>query len=109
MTGRSWKTIADSYNLDIQITDFKPLITFKFKYGDLNAALHTLFIQEMLNYNYIASNSIYLSNSHTEKDMLEYFDIVDKVFGYIKECIDKNNVLDALNTKIKDEGFKRLN
>jgi len=109
MTGRSWKTIADSHNIDIHITDFKPLITFKFEYGELNSALYTLFIQEMLNYDYISSNSIYLSSSHTEDEMLKYFNVVDSVFGYIKECIDKNKVFKVLNTKVKEEGFKRLN
>ena len=57
-------------------------ITFKFEYGELNSALYTLFTQEMLSRGYVASNSIYLSNSHTEKDMLEYFDAVDQ-FGTV--------------------------
>ena len=41
--------------------------------------------------------------------MLEYFITVDEVFKYIKECIDSNSVLDVLETKLKEEGFKRLN
>ena len=107
--GNKWKEIALKHKLDIAVTDFKPLITFKFQYGKLNSALYTLFIQEMLKRGYIASNSIYLSYAHKNEDILEYFIIVDEVFKYIKKCIDTNSVLDALETKIKDEGFKRLN
>ena len=107
--GKKWTEIATKHNLDITITDFKPLITFKFQYGELNTALYTLFIQEMLKRGYIASNSIYLSYSHKNEDILEYFTIVDEVFKYIKKCIDTNSIHSALETKIKDEGFKRLN
>jgi hypothetical protein len=63
----------------------------------------------MLKRGYIASNSIYLSYAHKNEDILEYFITVDEVFKYIKECIDTNSVLDVLETKLKDEGFKRLN
>ena len=107
--GDRWQEIATKYGLKIKITDFKPLITFKFQYGELNAALYTLFIQEMLKRNYLAANSIYLSYAHKDVDVQKYLTTVDVVFKYIKECIDTNSVLDVLKTKIKSEGFKRLN
>ena len=109
LIGSNWQKIAYKHNLNIITTDFKPLITFKFQYNKLNTALYTLFIQEMLKRGYIASNSIYLSYAHKNEDILEYFITVDEVFKYIKECIDTNSVLDVLETKLKDEGFKRLN
>jgi len=107
--GDKWKEISEKYNLNIEVTDFKPLITFKFQYGELNSALYTLFIQEMLKRKYIASNSIYLSYAHKDVEIQKYLRIIDEVFKYIKECIDTNTVLDVLETKIKNEGFKRLN
>ena len=107
--GNKWEQIALKYNLNIKITDFKPLITFKFQYGELNSALYTLFIQEMLKRKYIVSNSIYLSYAHEDVDIQNYLTTVDEVFKYIKECIDNDTVLDVLKTKIKSEGFKRLN
>jgi glutamate-1-semialdehyde 2,1-aminomutase len=107
--GDKWRDIAKKHNLKIEITDFKPLITFKLQYGELNAALYTLFIQEMLKRKYIASNSVYLSYSHKDVDIQKYLNTVDEVFKYIKKCIDTNSVHTALKTKIKDEGFKRLN
>ena len=63
----------------------------------------------MLKRNYLAANSIYLSYAHKEVDVQKYLTTVDVVFKYIKECIDTNSVLDVLETKIKTEGFKRLN
>ena len=107
--GDKWKEISKKYDLNIEVTDFKPLITFKFQYGELNAALYTLFIQEMLKRKYIASNSIYLSYAHKDVEIQKYLCIIDEVFKYIKECINNNSVLDVLETKIKNEEFKRLN
>ena len=107
--GDEWERLANKHQLNITVTDFKPLITFKFQYDDLNAALSTLYIQEMLKEGYIAANSIYLSYAHKDVDIQNYLHTVDKVFKYIKKCIDNNNVIDALNTSIKSEGFKRLN
>lgn len=107
--GDEWEKLANKHQLNITVTDFKPLITFKFQYGELNAALSTLYIQEMLKEGYIAANSIYLSYSHKNEDIQNYLHTVDKVFEIIKYHIKNNSVLDALNTKIKNEGFKRLN
>lgn len=107
--GDEWERLANKHQLNITVTDFKPLITFKFQYGDLNTALSTLYTQEMLKEGYIAANSIYLSYAHKDVDIQNYLLTVDKVFKYIKTCIDNNNVMDALDTSIKNEGFKRLN
>ena len=63
----------------------------------------------MLKEGYIAANSIYLSYSHKNEDIQNYLHTVDKVFKTIKYHIENGSVLDALNTKVKSEGFKRLN
>ena len=107
--GDEWEKLANKHQLNITVTDFKPLITFKFQYGDLNAALSTLYTQEMLKEGYIAANSIYLSYSHKNEDIQNYLHTVDKVFKTIKYHIKNDSILDALNTKVKSEGFKRLN
>jgi glutamate-1-semialdehyde 2,1-aminomutase len=107
--GEGWRSLAEKHALDLDITDYKPLITFKLKYGPDNAALYTLFIQEMLKKGYLATNSIYVSYAHNPDIVEKYLSDVDSVFGYLAEAIDKNSILSKLETSIKEESFKRLN
>jgi glutamate-1-semialdehyde 2,1-aminomutase len=81
----------------------------KLDYGGDNSALTTLFTQEMLKRGYLAASSIYVSFAHTEEVVTNYLAVVDDVFGILVEGIDKNNILQKLETRIKEEGFKRLN
>ena len=77
-------------------------------YGDKNSALITLFTQEMLKRGYLAASSVYVSYSHTEEIVKVYLKHVDSVFCLLKECIKRDDTLLRLNTRIKEDGFKRL-
>jgi glutamate-1-semialdehyde 2,1-aminomutase len=106
--GNKWLEFANKYDLKMSITDFKPLITFKFDYGQMNQSINTLFIQEMLKRGYIASNSIYLSAAHTSPIVDTYLEHADEVFKFIGEAIVENTIDKVLEVTPKDEGFKRL-
>jgi glutamate-1-semialdehyde aminotransferase len=106
--GRGWQSLGDKHGLKLHVTDFKPLITFKFDYGNDNAALYTLFIQEMLKQGYLAANSVYVSYAHNEKIVNDYLRRVDKVFKIIIDSIRTGTIKEKLVTSIRDDGFKRL-
>lgn len=106
--GEGWMELAKTHGLRLHITDFKPLITFKFDYDKMNASLYTLFTQEMLKRGYLASNSVYVSYAHTIGIVEKYLKVVDRVFGYISDSIKKNKVSLRLKTGVCYEGFKRL-
>jgi len=106
--GEGWQELARKHGLKLHITDFKPLITFKFDYDDKNSALYTLFIQEMLKRGYLASNSIYISYAHSEEIVKKYLKEVDDVFEMIADALKNNTIEEKLETSIRDEGFKRL-
>jgi glutamate-1-semialdehyde 2,1-aminomutase len=106
--GDSWLSFAKKYDLKLSITDFKPLITFKFDYGDKNNLLNTIFIQEMLKRGYLAANSIYLSQAHTLDIVNEYLRNVDEVFQLIANAIQDKSENKLLEVSIRDDGFKRL-
>lgn len=108
LIGEIWKDKSYKYNLDIKVTDFKPLVTFKFNYGELNSALSTLFTQEMLKHGYLAANSVYVSYAHSEETLEQYSAAVDKVFSTISKSIEENKTKEILEVDIRDEGFKRL-
>jgi glutamate-1-semialdehyde 2,1-aminomutase len=108
LIGKGWQCLAEKHGLKLHITDFKPLITFRFEYEDKNSALLTLFTQEMLKRGYLAANSVYVSYAHNENIIEEYLSNVDEVFKNILHAVENNTIEDMLETSIRDEGFKRL-
>ena len=107
--GNGWSELAKKYKLDIFITDYKPLITFKLNYGEANNPIATLFIQEMLKRGYLASTSIYVTYAHTIEIANKYLESVDEVFKIMSDAINNNKVLDLLETEVRTDMFKRLN
>jgi glutamate-1-semialdehyde aminotransferase len=107
--GNGWSELAKKYELDIFITDYKPLITFKLNYGEANNSIATLFIQEMLKRGYLASTSIYVTYAHSIEIADKYLKNVDKVFKIMSDAIKNNNVFDLLETEVRTDMFKRLN
>jgi glutamate-1-semialdehyde aminotransferase len=106
--GEGWLGLAQKHGLKLHVTDFKPLVSIKFEYGELNPAIATLFIQEMLKRGYIAATSVYVSYAHNEQIVEEYLKKVDKVFAIIAEAVNSGLVMSRLETKVRDEGFRRL-
>lgn len=108
LVGQGWMKLADKYGLKLCVSEVKPLITFKFEYGNENSALYTLFVQEMLKRGYLAANSVYPSYAHDEKTVNDYLKSSDEVFAILSDAIENNAVAGKLETSIRDEGFKRL-
>jgi glutamate-1-semialdehyde aminotransferase len=108
LIGDGWRFLADKHNLLIDITDFKPLITMKFKYGDRNPAITTLFTQEMLRRGYLAATSVYVSQAHSQEIVAEYLENVDEVFSLLSNAINSMSELKFLETKPKSDSFQRL-
>ena len=106
---QSAEKLAEKYDMKLKVTDFKPLITFKLDYGDKNSLLYTLFIQEMLKRGYLAASSIYLSFAHNEDIIKDYLFNVDEVFSIMTQAIRDDTISSLLETKPKEDGFKRLN
>ena len=106
--GEGWLRLAEKHGLKVKVTDFKPLISLQFQYEGLNAAIATLFTQEMLKRGYLAATSVYVSYSHDTEVVEVYLHNVEEVFAIMAEAIEKGNVMKKLHTRVKEEGFKRL-
>jgi glutamate-1-semialdehyde 2,1-aminomutase len=105
---KGWSSLIKRYDLNISISNFEPLVTMKFNYGDRNQEIITLFVQEMLSRGYLASTSIYVSNAHTEGIVDEYLINVDLVFKLLSEAILSKNIKKSLKTSVRSDSFKRL-
>jgi glutamate-1-semialdehyde 2,1-aminomutase len=106
--GRGWERLASKHNIKMQITDFKPLVTFKLGYGQENDCLITLFIQEMLERGYLAAPSIYVSFAHSIEIVDEYMEAVDEVFSILAHAIDSADVQSRLRSRPRSDSFSRL-
>ena len=61
----------------------------------------------MLKYNYLASNSVYVSYAHKKKDVERYIYFCDKVFKKISLAIKNKKI--KLKGDVRSMAFKRLN
>jgi glutamate-1-semialdehyde 2,1-aminomutase len=107
--GEGWLRLGKKHGLKLEVTEYKPLISMKLGYGDDNAAIVTLYIQEMLKRGYLAATSVYVSQAHTAKIVEDYLAAADEVFGLLAKAISSNTVNSKLETRVKSEAFKRLN
>ena len=107
--GKGWLKLAKKHGIDLYVTDYKPLITFKLNYGKKNNAILTLFIQEMLKRGYLAASSVYVTYAHTKDIVDKYLANVDEVFDIISASIKNDNIEEKLETEIRTDMFKRLN
>ena len=103
---KKWKEVAKKNNIKIKVSEFTALPTFYFDYKNLNEKLYTIFTYEMLKCGYLASNSVYLSYSHKQRDLDIYLKKCNYVFSMLNKFINKKK---SYKIKSRYQGFKRLN
>ena len=57
----------------------------------------------------LASNMIYFSVAHSDKDIKKYFNSLEKVFKLISECEKGRNIDNLLDVPVVKNLFQRLN
>ena len=101
-----WKNLAKKYSLKLSTNEYSPLATFTFKYNQkVNSKLYYYFSKQMLNYGYLASNSVYISYCHNKIIIRKYLKYCDKVFNNISKILKSN----TSKLPSRSDGFKRLN
>jgi len=103
-----WRTLAQKYSLDIQISGLPALITFRFPSQNM-LAYKTLITQEMLAKGYLAATGVYVCTEHTPERVEAYLEALDPIFGAIAECEAGRDVTALLKSPVCHSGFKRLN
>jgi glutamate-1-semialdehyde aminotransferase len=102
-----WEDLSKEFSLPLQVMGIPPLTTFHFE-GENTQALHTLFTQEMLKRGFLASKSVYVSYSHSNRHVEKYLSNAGEVFGIIRQGIDNGTINSLLKGPVAHEGFKRL-
>lgn len=103
-----WKELAQKHGLSVATSGLPALTNFSFT-GPNALSYKTLITQQMLSKGYLAGNSVYVCTEHTPEVVEGYFEVLDPVFGMIKECEDGRDVNALLNGPVCHGGFKRLN
>jgi len=104
---KQWKILKEKHNLKLEFSENSALASFYFNYeSNINSKLYKFFTERMIDYNYLATNSIYLSYYHNKNEFDKYLKVCDKIFFEIKCLINNKNKL--RNLKQRKENFKRL-
>ncbi|OUW73497.1 MAG: glutamate-1-semialdehyde aminotransferase, partial [Pelagibacteraceae bacterium TMED216] len=103
-----WRKMSKKYKLGLQIYGLPSLCTFNFRSKD-NQKIKTFITQEMLKRGYLASNSVYLSTSHTNKILKNYFINLEQVFKKCSFLLKNNKISKYLEGPVITAGFRRLN
>lgn len=106
--GKRWQSLADKYNLPIEISGLPALVNFGIPLENW-LKYKTLITQEMLKKGYLAANSVYVCTEHTEQVLNDYFEALSPVFSTTADCQNGQNVDDLLEGPVCHAGFKRLN
>lgn len=108
--GKEWKKIIDEHELPIHIEsipDIPPLVTMVFDHADA-LTMQTYFTQEMLKRGYLASKTVYVSDSHTTEIVDHYIHELDHVFKNISAGLKRGNLKDKIHGPLAHTGFTRL-
>lgn len=102
-----WRALSLKHNLKININGIPPLSHFSFDY-DSALAMKALFVQLMLENDFLASDLFYSMYAHNASHVQSYLKAVDLVF----EQISKANIEGKIEKRLKGQpasaGFRRL-
>jgi glutamate-1-semialdehyde 2,1-aminomutase len=102
-----WARSAEKNGLNIHVGGIPPLSHFSFEY-DNGLSLKALFVELMLDKDFLASTSFYSMYAHRSEHVESYLRAVDEVFELVSGANKQGNVEKKLKGKPASAGFKRL-
>jgi glutamate-1-semialdehyde 2,1-aminomutase len=104
-----WKALAAKHGLSITLDGVIPISGFTFQNGAESQALKTLFVQEMLDRGFLATNKFFASCAHTDAHIKKYLLAVDEAFAVLAKAVKTDTVRKKLRGPEAHAGFERLN
>ena len=104
---KGWEELARRHDLGIKVGGIAPLGHFSFEHND-PMLLKTLFVQEMLERGFLATNAFYVSYAHKDGHIENYLKAADECFAFISRAVKEGDPRKYLKEKVCHSGFKRL-
>jgi len=102
-----WIKLSEKYGIPIHVSGIPPLSHFIFK-DNKALEMKALFIQLMLEKNFLTSTSFYAMATHNLDHVNKYIEACDNVFAQIHKIKKINKIEEMLKGKPAIAGFKRL-
>ena len=103
-----WRAAASRTGLKVSVTGIAPLAHFSFAGYESGPAMHTLFVQMMLERGFLARNSFYAMFAHQRHHVTAYLVAVNEAFDQIAAAEAKGGVAALLKGPVAHSGFRRL-
>ena len=100
--------MARKHNIDLHVEGNPAMLHISFNYPNAQA-IRTLYTQEMLKRNVLATGGIYVSLAFKDENIEEFLKAIDDVFLILKNAIEENKVEQMLEGPIAHSSFQRLN
>jgi glutamate-1-semialdehyde 2,1-aminomutase len=104
---KGWQEAAEKNGIEIELGGIPPVSHFALKH-DQASSLKALFVQNMLERGFLASNLCYAMYAHTQDHVEAYLAAVDGSFAELADAIGAGDVDRRLKGKPSTQGFKRL-
>lgn len=101
-------TIAQSQKIPLAISGY-PAQTYLGLTHPQADALMTLFIARMLEHGFLAGSAFYPTLAHDVHAVQSFLAAAEPVLGEIGQAIQKDDVLQRIDGKVRHSGFRRLN
>lgn len=103
-----WIAASAKRGVPIKLMGQPALCIFNFDCADTSRAVMTLFTQEMLARGFMANGGFYPTYAHQPATVERYLHAVDEVFAFLRNRLDRGEVLSALRGPVAQSGFARL-
>ena len=104
---KGWRSLAEKYRLNIEVTGIPPLSHWKIKTDESELA-HTFIVKKMLEKGFLTSRAFYATCAHTEKDVDHYLKSLEDVLKVSADHIREGKIKKLYKGPPAHTGFKRL-
>lgn len=99
--------LAQRHGIDLVISGIPPLIYLAFKHPQA-LEIQTFWSQEMLKKGYLLGGAIYTSLAYRENINARFLADSEPVFARLRKHLDKGNLVEQLQGRVIQAGFRRL-